>query len=233
MRSMAFGIKSSSHRGGSLNKITETNMSIFEINEAAVKAAKEFFSTKTPRNFYKISALQEDILNEVWYHQEFSPEEVAQLVELRKKYGEDDFFNHLGEVFEDEDIIHDFTGGAEILGINLDEPMRKYSFTVHVFDGEKMYHRSAMVELSDDEYVELLALRLDDNHINMSVLRHTGKDLHDKILKEVEWQVASDDGLFMCPDPFLVTMDEVNEDAEAIMAANPEFDKAGYRVYWL
>lgn len=40
-------------------------MSIFETNEAAVKAAKEFFSTKTPRNFYKISVLQDDILNEV------------------------------------------------------------------------------------------------------------------------------------------------------------------------
>lgn len=46
-------------------------MSILETNEAAVKAAKEFFSTKTPRNFYKISALQDDILNEVCFHQEF------------------------------------------------------------------------------------------------------------------------------------------------------------------
>ena len=54
-----------------MNIKTESYMSILETNEAAVKAAKEFFSTKTPRNFYKISALQDDILNEVCFHQEF------------------------------------------------------------------------------------------------------------------------------------------------------------------
>ena len=132
-------------------------MSIFETNEAAVKAAKEFFSTKTPRNFYKISALQDDILNEVCFHQEFSSKEVAQLMDLRKKYGEDDFFNHLGEVFEDEDVIHDFTCGDKILGIDLDAPMRKYRFTVHFFNGEKNYDRQAMVELTDEEYNEFMA----------------------------------------------------------------------------
>lgn len=95
------------------------------INEAAVKAAKEFFSTKIPRNFHEISALHDDILNEVCFHQELSPKEVAQLMDFRKKYGEDDFFNHLGEVFEDEDVIHDFTCGDDILGIDLDAPMRK------------------------------------------------------------------------------------------------------------
>lgn len=208
-------------------------MSIFETNEAAVKAAKEFFSTKTPRNFYKISALQDDILNEVCFHQEFSPKEVAQLMDLRKKYGEDDFFNHLGEVFEDEDVIHDFTCGDEILGIDLDAPMRKYRFTVHFFNGKKNYDRQAMVELTDEEYIELLALRLDDNHMNMSVLRHLNKDLHDEIIKEVEWQTAYDDGFLMCPDPFLVTMDEVNDDAESIKAAHPEFVEKGYRGYYV
>lgn len=208
-------------------------MSIIEKNEAAVKAAKEFFSTKTPRLFYIISALDEDVLNEICFHQEFSSEEIEQLVELRKKYGEQEFFKHLDEVFNDEDVIHDFTCGAEILGIDLDAPMRKYRFTVHFFNGEKTYGRHAMVELTDEEYIELLALRLDDNHMNMSVLRHLNKNLHDKILKEVEWQTAYDDGLLLCPDPFLVTMDEVNEDAEAIMAVHPEFVEVGYREYFV
>lgn len=207
-------------------------MSIFEKNEAAVKAAKEFFSTKTPRNFYNISALDEDVLNEICYHQEFTPEEVEQLVELREKYGEE-FFKHLDEVFDDEDVIHDFTCGAEILGIDLDAPMRKYRFVAHFYNGEKTYSHQAMVELTDEEYIELLALRLDDNHMNMSVLRHLGKDLHDKIIKEVEWQVAYDDGLLLCPDPFLVTMDEVNEDAEVIKAAHPEFVEKGCREYYV
>lgn len=208
-------------------------MSTIVSNDAALKAAKEFFSTKTPRYFYKISALNEDILNEVYYHQEFSPEEVKQLIKLRKKYGVEDFFNHLSELFDDPDIIHDFSCGDEILGIDLDAPMRKYLFKVHFLDGEKIHCRPAMVELSDEEYIELLALRLDDNHMNMNVLRHLGKDLHDKILKDVEWQTASDDGLLLCPNPFLVAMDEVNKDAEAIMAQYPEFRKTGYRAYFI
>ena len=216
-----------------LNFKTESDMNIYETNAAAVNAAKEHFSSKTERNFYRVNALNEDFLEEVCYHQEFSPEEVAQLRDLRAKYGEEEYLKHLIEVFEDEGIIHNLSGGDEIISIDLDSPMRKYRFQVRFFNEEKTYSRQAMVELSEDEYVRLLALRIDDNHMNMSVLRHIDAALHDKILKDVEWQCASDDGFLMCPDPFLVTMDEVNEDAEVVKGKHPEFVHTGFKVYFV
>ena len=54
----------------------------------------------------------------------------SQLLALREKYGKNEFYNHLDEVF-DEDTLHDMIYGSEVISFDLDNEYYMYSFAYH------------------------------------------------------------------------------------------------------
>lgn len=199
-------------------------------NSKYTKLAKKFLAGKTRKNYYEIIALNEDNLVELRFLQDFNEEEIKTLRVLREKYGKDDFVKHLDEVFTDPDVIHDFTCGFKILNINLDKPYHQYSFARHELRGDSFHRSEALVELSDEGYIRLLAYCIEDKDMNVNKLRYADKALYGIIIREVD-NYLCDDGFFMGCNPYLITMDEIKEDAGQILAENPELGKTGTMGY--
>lgn len=55
------------------------------------------------------------------------------LISLCEKFGAEDFFRHLNEVFDYDGYIHDLSDGDEITAIDLDTPYYTYE---SLFSGE-------------------------------------------------------------------------------------------------
>ena len=80
--------------------------------------AQDFLTTKQRGCFYRFTALDDNYDSEYCCDNELSADDVARLRVLKDKYG-NAFVGHLDEVFSDPDVIYDFTGGDEILAIDL------------------------------------------------------------------------------------------------------------------
>lgn len=192
---------------------------IMNINffEDGLKLAQEFLATKTRENFYDFKAQDDDFAEVCYFVNKLSDAEVAGLRTLKAKYGED-FVQHLDEVFDDPDIIHDFTCGCEILDIDLDTVHHSYGVTLHELhpDGTVKSIPTKVV-LSDDNYARLLAWHLWDEHLNMNLLRHRDEKLYNLILSETElYYTETENDCLMIRNPYLVTLDEAKEDSELI-----------------
>lgn len=199
-------------------------------NSRYTKLANDFLAKKKRKNYYEIIALNNDNLMELRFLQDFNDDDIKALRELREKYGKDDFVEHLDEVFTDPDEIYDFTCGYEILNINLDKPFHQYRFARHELIGDSLQKSETLVELTDEWYVRLLSYCISDVEMNMNKLRYADKALHSILIKEVD-NYLCDDGFFMGCNPYLITMDETKEDANQILAENPELCKTGTIAY--
>jgi len=190
---------------------------IIEHFEDGLKLAKAFLETKKRDNYFDFTALCEENLEECVYSNHLEDDEVELLRALKEKYGEE-YIKHLDEVFDDPDIIHDFTCGDEILDIDLDNIKHKYSFSIHELktDGTISTH-SHLVELSDDEYAKLLAWCIYDEHLTINVLRHRDSNLFDCIMREIDSYYLQKEGYFWVDNPYIPTLDEANEDTKQII----------------
>lgn len=201
-------------------------------NEKSMYArlAKKFLAGKERRNYYEILALDESNLEEVRFLQEFSNDELVNLCSLREKYGKNDFIKHLDEVYADPDEIRDLACGGDILELNLDKPYHQYRFAQHELRGDTILRTEVLVELTDEEYIRLLSYSIEDKYMNANKLRYADRALHRKVTREVD-HCLCDDGFFMGCNPYLITMDEAREDADKVLAENPELCKTSITGY--
>ena len=95
--------------------------------------------------------------------------------------------------------------------------------------GELVKHK-CLVELSDEAYIRLLSYCLEDRSMNLNKLRYADKNIYSTIVHNIDSYLC-DDGFFMGDYPYLITMDEVKEDAEKILSGNPDLPTSNSMGY--
>jgi len=199
----------------------------FNKNSKFAKLAKEFMATKSRKDYYEITAFNDEDCEEWRFLNAFTEEELNALQQLREKYGMQDFFNHLDEVITDPDELHDLSVGLEITSFDLDTPYHQYRFGRHELVKGELVRHEMLIEISDDKYVRLLELCLSDGGMNMNKLRYADRSIYNELMREVDLHLT-DDHYYIGNYPFLVTMDELMEDVEQIFAAHPELERMDY-----
>ena len=197
--------------------------------------AQDYLATKVRVPHYEIRSISDCCPADGWCNlQSFSDEEMAQLLALREKYGNEDFFNHLDEVF-DEDTLHDMIYGSEAISFDLDNEYYMYSFTYHQITPKGVDTGTVKINLMDETYVRLLTHHLEDKDMNINSLRYADRDLYDVVMRGIDGHFCYDD-LYMVRYPYTITMDEALADAQKIREQHPDKFKndhgmAGYFIY--
>ena len=203
---------------------------IIETFEQAKKLANEFLSTKERKNYYDFECIDEEFSENVCYTNELSDEEVSKILQLKDKYP-NDYSLHLDEMFDDPDYIHDFSAGQEIVSIDTDHAQHKYAVTIHEPkpDGQVRSFAHSII-LNDDEYAQLLAWHLFDEHLTINTLRHRDSNLCGTIMRAIDYYFYQPEGYLWVDNPYLATLDEAKADAETIVAKNNIKRDGGYLV---
>ena len=194
--------------------------------DQSLALANEFLATKQRSNFYQFTALNDNNIEYCCYN-ELSADDVARLRDLKAKYG-DDFVSHLDEVFSDPDLVHDFTGGGEIIAIDLDNVYYHYSLSLHELQADGTIHTvHTRVAFSDDDYVRLIAWHLYDGHLT-NTLRYRDRKLYDTVLDGADLYHTDTDGNCLFVDsPYIITLDEPKADADLIVQQH-SIDRDGW-----
>jgi hypothetical protein len=101
------------------------------INPTFITLAQNYLATKEHTPHYEIRTISDCCPADGWSNmRSFSEEEMTQLLALREKYGNEEFFNHLDEIF-DEDTLYDMVYGSEVIGLDLDNKNYTYTFAYH------------------------------------------------------------------------------------------------------
>lgn len=186
--------------------------------------AEEYFATKVRQPNYELTALDEDTLSEVRFYETFSEEEIQLLLSLRERYGQDEFAKHLDEIFTGPDELYDLSCGREILSIDLDKPYYTYEFGCHeLVDGDLCKH-TVRVLMDDLQYIKALSLLLSDSGMNFNKLQFADSSLYDLINNQIVHSFC-DDGFYFGNYPFLVTLDELQRDADEIRRLHTGLEK--------
>jgi hypothetical protein len=205
------------------------------INPAFITLAQNYLATKERTPHYEIRSISDCCPADGWCNlQSFSDEEMAQLLALREKYGNEDFFNHLDEVF-DEDTLHDMIYGSEAISFDLDNEYYMYSFTYHQITPKGVDTGTVKINLMDETYIRLLTHHLEDKDMNINSLRYADRDLYDVVMRGIDGNFCYDD-LYMVRYPYTITMDEALADAQKIREQHPgkfenDHGMAGYFIY--
>ena len=199
-------------------------MKVTENKSVLQQLAEEYFLTKVRQPHYELTAFDDDTLSEVCYIEPFSDEDFQLLLSLKEKYGQEEFVNHLDEVFTDPDEYFDLSCGQEILGLNLETPHYKYEFGCHELYNDHIHKSTVKVLMNDLHYKKLLALLLSDSEMNLNKLQFADKILYDVIYSQIVHSFC-DDGFYFGSHPFLITFDELQRDADEIRKQHPELKK--------
>jgi hypothetical protein len=202
------------------------------INPAFITLAQNYLATKERTPHYEIRSISDCCPADGWCNlQSFSKEEMAQLLALREKYGKEEFYNHLDEVF-DEDTLHDLIYGSEVISFDLDNEYYMYSFAYHQITDKGVTSGKVKLHLEDDTYVRLLALHLGDKDLTINSLRYADKNLYELVTSGIDYNFCYD-GIYEVCNPYTVTMDEIKADAQKIREQNSEkfADKHGIVGY--
>ena len=191
------------------------------INPTFMTLAQNYLTTKERTPHYEIRSISDCCPADGWCNlQSFSNEEMTQLLALREKYGKEEFFNHLNEIF-DEDTLYDMVYGDEIIGFDLDSKFFKYAFTYHQITDKGVKTDSLKINLTDETYVKLLAMHLQDKGLNINKLKYADKSLYEIVTRGIDYHLCIDD-TYMVSDPYTITMDEIKADAKNIREQHPE-----------
>lgn len=186
--------------------------------------AEEYFATKVRLPNYELTALDEDTHSEVCFYETFSDEELQLLLSLKERYGQDEFVKHLDKVFTDSDELYDLSCGKEILSIDLDKPYYTYEFGCHeLVDGVLCKH-TVRVLMDDQQYTKALSLLLSDSGMNLNKLQFADSSLYGLIYNQIVHSFC-DNGFYFGNYPFLVTLDELQRDADEIRGQHTGIEK--------
>ena len=191
------------------------------INSTYITLAQNYLATKKRTPHYEIRSISDCCPADGWCNLvSFSDEEMTKLLALREKYGKDDFFNHLDEVF-DEDTLHDMIYGSETIGFDLDTEYYMYGFTYHQITPRGVVTGKVKINLWDETYVRLGAHHLENKDLTINSLRYADKDLYDIVTRGVDQNFCYD-GIYEVCDPYTITMDEARADAQKIREQHPD-----------
>ena len=191
------------------------------INPTFITLAQNYMATKERTPHYEIRSISDCCPADGWCNlQSFLDEEMTQLLALREKYGKDEFFNHLDEIF-DEDTLCDMIYGSEVISFDLDNENYMYSFAYHQITDKGVTSGKVKLHLEDETYVRLLALHLENKDLTINSLRYADKDLYEVVTRGVDYHFCYD-GDYLVRDPYTVTMDEIKADAQKIREQHPE-----------
>jgi hypothetical protein len=203
------------------------------IDPTFITLAQDYLATKERTPHYEIRSISDCCPADGWCDlQSFSDEDMTKLLALREKYGKDEFFNHLDEIF-DEDTLRDMIYGSEVISFDLDNENYMYSFTLYEIASRAngsfgVERRPVKVNLSNEIYVMLLALCLNDEYLNINSLRYADRELYNIVTYLVDSTKCCEGG-YCAVEPYTVTFDEIIEDANNIRKQNPElFDTVHY-----
>ena len=193
--------------------------------------ANNFLASKKRTPHYEITYITDCCPMEGWHSLEsFTEEEMDKIRALRDKYGKEEFFKHLDEVF-DEDSLYEICPG-EIIDFDIDTIYYTYNFTCHQVTPKGILPKTVKLHLTDETYLALLQEHLKDKDMNFNRLRYANKELHEIVRHGVD-SCFLDDGFYEAFYPYAVTMDEIKADAEKIKIAHPEHfaDKFSIKCY--
>ena len=191
------------------------------ISPTFITLAHNYLATKERTPHYEIRSISDACPADGWCNLvSFSDEDMAKLLTLREKYGKDDFYNHLDEVF-DEDTLHDMIYGSETIGFDLDTEYYMYRFKYHQVTPRGLVTGKVKINLWDETYVRLIAHHLENKDLTINSLRYADKDLYDIVTRGVDQNFCYD-GIYEVCDPYTITMDEAREDAQKIREQYPE-----------
>jgi hypothetical protein len=199
----------------------KNEIDMFMIDEGLILLAKERFAKKTRKKCTEVMALNVEENEEDRFLLELSDEQLLALKALHEKYGAHEYVHHLDEVFEDMEALKEQTCDEPIVSINLEQSFYRYRFCRHELDEMgRTVTCETLVEMTDEEYCDLLSLCLMDKMMNMNKLRYACHELYQKLMQRIDWTLC-DEGNYIGSRPFLVTMDEAKEDVWEIYKVNP------------
>lgn len=192
-----------------------------DYNELYGNIAKTFLTVlKNRTQYFEVTYICDSGEMYFWSGlQTFTEEEMSKLLALREKYGDDQFFNHLEEAF-DEDTVNEIAPN-EIVQFDLDKPLYLYNFNYHLLTNEGIKTYTAKVQLPDELYIKLLIFYLADGNLNINSLKYAAKEVYEKIIREVDYCFA-ENGIYQCKYPYIITLDEAKEDVQKIKEYYPD-----------
>ena len=204
------------------------------IRPTYITMAQNYLATKVRTPHYEIRSISDCCPADGWCNLlSFTEDEKRKLLALREKYGKDDFFNHLDEVF-DEDTLHDMIYGSEVISFDLDTEYYMYDFVYHQITPNGLVTGKVNIHLYDETYVRLIAHHLENKDLTINSLRYADKDLFDIVTRGVDCNFCYDD-IYEVSDPYTITMDEARADAQKIREQNPDslWDNHGIVGYFI
>ena len=205
------------------------------IRPTYITMAQNYLATKVRTPHYEIRSISDCCPADGWCNLlSFTEDEKRKLLALREKYGKDDFFNHLNEVF-DEDTLHDMIYGSEVISFDLDTEYYMYNFVYHQITPNGLVTGKVNIHLYDETYVRLIAHHLENKDLTINSLRYADKDLYDIVTRGVDHHFCDDD-IYMVRNPYTITMDEAKADAQKIRELHSdkfknEFGTVGYFIF--
>ena len=206
---------------------------IIDSLEESKKLAKQFLATKKRKNYYGFTVYYDIEPDMVTFTHPLEDEEVKRLRMLKKKYDER-FVRHLDEVFDDAERVNSFTHGFELMYIDLDHITHKYDFGCHQMkpDGT-ITSTTVSIELSDNDYITLLAWHIFHEPFNMNVMRICESGLCNTIMRNMDNHFRDFDmGTLRIEYPYLVTLDEAASDCETIVKQN-DIQRNEFASLWM
>lgn len=201
--------------------------------EIAARVA-DMYLEKFPRaQSYAVKLVSSYSFSEWTTYHLFTPEEhaalrkcsvraAAELCSLQEVFDKGYAPKELVEKLFENVSVYDFD---KIESVDLDNPRKLTNFGIQIIDrdGKLGPKEFSMVELSDDEYKEILSnLLANANHYSINMMVFEKPELAQKIMKRLAF---IEEGSHLVKDPFLVDMVELSLDAESIL--NPFVDVLG------
>ena len=200
------------------------------MNEEFIKyqdMAQQFLANKERANYYETKSICEPYADYATILAELTDEQVCKMRQLKEQHG-DLFVDHLAEfdTEEEEDVANEWFLGDPV-DIDLDTIFHQYRFTICKVKDDSVLKREILVELTDEQYIKLLAWHLYDSHLVINTLLYLDEALYKHIMRETMRYFCFDE-IPMVDHPFTLTMDEPLADSDLIRKEHNITKQSGY-----
>ena len=213
----------------------------FEIDENGFypeihEIVKNYLANKARATRYTIVVEvddDEDVCSDgtVSYTMPLSEEEISAFRQLIEKYGEKDFGNHLEEKPAVAGFLECDPHWRKLLEVNLNYAEHKYRYTRHYLthEGEKSIPSS--ITIGERTYTKLLYLGVTKGPICFNYLREQDEEVYNSIDLAIRVDTFDEySDTKRNHTPFLVTLDEADEDVKAILEQNPDLKRYFFEI---
>lgn len=166
---------------------------------------------------YIVEIYDEEGMTKDKYREDFTKEEIDQIMSLKEKYGVPGFAKHLIDVFKDEAVLFDVAHGCEILDIRYEDNQKEadsypISFTRYEYDGGELRCYPFALWMPKRYYARLLRHCLENPDLSFNSLEKTDPGLFQWLHTKV-WEVIDSEDRMKAVPPFLILMNQAKSDA--------------------